>query len=144
MPMSPDSDTASSKPGRGLPSSLIIRSGKFVWTSLWHMMMSKLAPRDATGAYIRPVSQFRQTIAATTETKTKIKSPSAKTFVIVTAIISVEQGNPKSRLRLRPSPSQRPSPRQRLFLRLRLPFTYYCLLRFVSTCHLRKACYCTR
>lgn len=53
----------SAKSRSALPSSLIIRSGRFVWTTLWHVMMSRLAPRDAEGAYIRPDSVFRSAIA---------------------------------------------------------------------------------
>lgn len=45
-----------------LPAKLIIRSGKFVWTTMWHIMMSNLAPRDPSGAYIRPESEFRHSI----------------------------------------------------------------------------------
>lgn len=45
--------------GKSLPFKFIIRLGKFVWTTLWHIMMSKLAPRNQTGEYIRPPSQFR-------------------------------------------------------------------------------------
>lgn len=45
-----------------LPSKFIIRLGKFVWTTLWRIMMSKLAPRSQTGEYIRPDSQFKNTI----------------------------------------------------------------------------------
>ncbi|WP_421655589.1 glutathione S-transferase family protein [Leptothermofonsia sp. ETS-13] len=44
---------------KALPPKLIIQSGKFVWTTLWHVMMSKLAPRNPSGEYIRPSSQFR-------------------------------------------------------------------------------------
>ncbi|MES1023288.1 glutathione S-transferase family protein [Gloeocapsa sp. BRSZ] len=47
-----------------LPSKWIVWLGKFVWTNLWHMMMSKLAPRDRAGAYIRPNSEFRNFIGA--------------------------------------------------------------------------------
>lgn len=43
-----------------LPSTLIIRTGKFVWTTMWHLMMSSLAPRSKDGDYIRPESEFRQ------------------------------------------------------------------------------------
>lgn len=46
------------KKGKSLPPKLIIKLGKFVWTTLWHMMMSKLAPRNDKGEYIRPSSQF--------------------------------------------------------------------------------------
>lgn len=45
--------------GKSLPPKLIIMFGKFVWTTLWHMMMSKLAPRNQSGEYIRPNSEFR-------------------------------------------------------------------------------------
>ncbi len=51
------------KKGNSLPSGLIIRSGKFVWTALWHLMMSQLAPRNKSGEYIRPASQFRNFIS---------------------------------------------------------------------------------
>lgn len=56
-------------PGRSenkgiLPSTLIIRLGKFVWTTMWHVMMARLAPRSKEGAYIRPESEFRQWVHA--------------------------------------------------------------------------------
>jgi glutathionyl-hydroquinone reductase len=54
--------TSSSKKGKSLPSKFIIKFGKFVWTTLWHMMMTQLAPRNPTGEYIRPVSQFRNLV----------------------------------------------------------------------------------
>ena len=44
---------------KALPSKFIIRFGKWVWTTIWHQMMSKLAPRNAQGEYIRPQSEFR-------------------------------------------------------------------------------------
>jgi len=47
------------KKGKSLPPKLIVRFGKFVWTTLWHLMMSKLAPRNSSGEYVRPSSQFR-------------------------------------------------------------------------------------
>jgi glutathionyl-hydroquinone reductase len=47
------------KKGKSLPPKFIIKFGKFVWTTLWHMMMSKLAPRNQSGEYIRPKSEFR-------------------------------------------------------------------------------------
>ncbi|MGJ3244807.1 MAG: glutathione S-transferase family protein [Elainellaceae cyanobacterium] len=47
-----------------LPSKFIIRLGKFAWTTMWHLMMSKLAPRDPSGAYIRPESAFRQAVTS--------------------------------------------------------------------------------
>ena len=50
------------KKGKSLPPKLIIKLGKFVWTTIWHIMMSNLAPRNKEGAYIRPSSQFRNFI----------------------------------------------------------------------------------
>ena len=47
------------KKGKSLPPKLIIGFGKFVWTTMWKIMMSKLAPRSQSGEYIRPDSQFR-------------------------------------------------------------------------------------
>jgi len=52
---------------KSLPSGIIIRLGKFVWTTLWHIMMSNLAPRNQSGEYIRPSSQFRGTISPESE-----------------------------------------------------------------------------
>lgn len=42
-----------------LPPGLIVRTGKFVWNTMWHVMMSQMAPRDKSGAYKRPESAFR-------------------------------------------------------------------------------------
>ncbi|NEP01900.1 MAG: glutathione S-transferase family protein [Symploca sp. SIO2E9] len=53
--------------GKSLPSGLIIKLGKFVWTTLWQIMMSKLAPRNQSGEYIRPSSQFRNFISTEVE-----------------------------------------------------------------------------
>jgi putative glutathione S-transferase len=39
------------KKGKPLPSKFIIGLGKFVWTTLWQIMMARLAPRNASGAY---------------------------------------------------------------------------------------------
>jgi glutathionyl-hydroquinone reductase len=50
--------------GKSLPPNLIIKLGKFAWTTLWQIMMSKLAPRDRTGAYLRPASEFHHQIGA--------------------------------------------------------------------------------
>jgi glutathionyl-hydroquinone reductase len=44
---------------KSLPSKLIVKTGKFVWTTMWQIMMSQLAPRNKTGEYLRPESQFR-------------------------------------------------------------------------------------
>ena len=45
-----------------LPGKFIVKTGKFVWTTMWQIMMSQLAPRNQTGEYIRPDSQFRNSI----------------------------------------------------------------------------------
>jgi putative glutathione S-transferase len=50
------------KKGKSLPPKLIIGMGKFVWTTLWQIMMSKLAPRNQSGEYLRPSSEFRNFI----------------------------------------------------------------------------------
>ncbi len=47
------------KPGKSLPSKYIVKLGKFVWTTMWQTMMSQIAPRSKSGAYIRPESEFR-------------------------------------------------------------------------------------
>ena len=47
---------------KSLPGKTIIKLGKFVWTTMWQIMMSQLAPRDKEGAYIRPESQFRNCV----------------------------------------------------------------------------------
>ena len=48
---------------KSLPGKLIVKTGKFVWTTMWQVMMSQLAPRNKTGEYIRPQSQFRNRIS---------------------------------------------------------------------------------
>ena len=52
---------------KALPSKFIIRFGKWVWTTIWHQMMSKLAPRNAQGEYIRPPSEFRNFVGTAPE-----------------------------------------------------------------------------
>ena len=44
--------------GKSLPPKLAIRLVKGFWTFLWHQMMSKIAPRNPSGEYVRPASQF--------------------------------------------------------------------------------------
>ena len=61
---------------KSLPGKLIVKTGKFVWTTMWRIMMSQLAPRNQTGEYIRPESQFRNTIR-TTE---KLYQPAANRY----------------------------------------------------------------
>ncbi|MEM6611791.1 MAG: glutathione S-transferase family protein, partial [Cyanobacteria bacterium P01_C01_bin.72] len=50
---------------KSLPGKLIVKTGKFVWTTMWQIMMSQLAPRSQTGEYIRPESQFRNFVSST-------------------------------------------------------------------------------
>ncbi|MFM7470588.1 MAG: glutathione S-transferase family protein [Nodosilinea sp.] len=45
-----------------LPPGVIIRSGRWVWTTLWQQMMAQMAPRSQAGDYRRPPSQFRHLI----------------------------------------------------------------------------------
>jgi putative glutathione S-transferase len=59
----PQSTPSPAKRGRSLPPGLVIRTGKFVWTTLWRIMMANLAPRNPKGEYIRPASQFRQAVS---------------------------------------------------------------------------------
>jgi putative glutathione S-transferase len=47
---------------KALPPKVIIGLGKFIWTQMWQIMMSNLAPRSSKGEYIRPESQFRNII----------------------------------------------------------------------------------
>ncbi|MGD1864047.1 MAG: glutathione S-transferase family protein [Phormidesmis sp.] len=42
-----------------LPPGLIVRTGKFVWNTMWRTMMSQMAPRNKSGEYVRPESAFR-------------------------------------------------------------------------------------
>ncbi|NMG21381.1 glutathione S-transferase family protein [Brasilonema bromeliae] len=57
-----DKQTKTKKGKKSLPPKLIIKLGKFVWTTIWHLMMSKLAPRNKSGEYIRPSSEFRNSV----------------------------------------------------------------------------------
>jgi putative glutathione S-transferase len=47
---------------RQLPMKPIIQIGRFTWTTMWHVMMSQLAPRSQAGEYVRPESMFQGTI----------------------------------------------------------------------------------
>jgi putative glutathione S-transferase len=40
----------------------MVRLGKTVWQGIWQVMMGQLAPGDPEGAYVRPPSQFRDTL----------------------------------------------------------------------------------
>ncbi len=54
------------KKGKSLPPKAIISLGKFIWTTLWQVMMSQMAPRNQAGEYIRPNSFFRKSISKET------------------------------------------------------------------------------
>ncbi|XP_073292315.1 uncharacterized protein [Primulina huaijiensis] len=45
--------------GPSLPPQLLISTARSAWSTVWHLMMSQLAPSDPTGRYNRPASQFR-------------------------------------------------------------------------------------
>lgn len=53
-----------SRARKALPGKLIIQSGRWVWTTMWHVMMSQMAPRARSGEYLRPDSQFRHSIGS--------------------------------------------------------------------------------
>ena len=63
MADSTPNSSAKPKRSRGLPPGLLIRAGKFVWTTMWQTMMSQMAPRDRKGAYVRPASEFRDEVS---------------------------------------------------------------------------------
>lgn len=52
------------KKAKPLPPKLVISLGKWVWTTLWQVMMAQLAPRSKAGEYLRPASQFRDRIGS--------------------------------------------------------------------------------
>jgi glutathionyl-hydroquinone reductase len=52
---------------KSLPGKLVVKTGKFVWTTMWQIMMSQLAPRNQTGEYVRPQSQFRNYLSTQPE-----------------------------------------------------------------------------
>ena len=45
---------------KSLPAKSVIRLGRWVWSTIWHVMMSQMAPRSQSGEYLRPESQFRE------------------------------------------------------------------------------------
>ncbi|QQE63544.1 glutathione-dependent reductase [Leptolyngbya sp. BL0902] len=47
-----------------LPPGLLIRTGKWVWTTLWQRMMAQMAPSNEGGDYQRPPSQCRGELSA--------------------------------------------------------------------------------
>jgi glutathionyl-hydroquinone reductase len=48
---------------KSLPSSFLITTAQFIWTNLWRIMMSQIAPTGDSGDYKRPSSQFRDCIS---------------------------------------------------------------------------------
>jgi len=66
---------------KSLPPSLTIKLGKWVWTTLWQIMMSRLAPRNNSGEYIRPASLFRETVNIQTENKYQPATKRYRLFV---------------------------------------------------------------
>ena len=45
-----------------IPPSWVIQTGRSIWTQIWLIMMSQLAPKNDRGEYQRPPSEFRQRI----------------------------------------------------------------------------------
>jgi glutathionyl-hydroquinone reductase len=43
-----------------IPPSWIVQTGRSIWTQIWQLMMSQLAPPNDRGEYQRPQSEFRQ------------------------------------------------------------------------------------
>jgi putative glutathione S-transferase len=81
-PIEPQTKTPKTKKkGKSLPPKLIIKLGKFVWTTMWHIMMSNLAPRNKEGAYIRPSSQFRNFIGTEEENPYRPEAGRYKLYV---------------------------------------------------------------
>jgi glutathionyl-hydroquinone reductase len=46
-----------------IPPGWIVKFGRSIWTQIWHVMMSKLAPPNDLGEYQRPQSEFRQRVS---------------------------------------------------------------------------------
>ncbi|AFZ04110.1 glutathione S-transferase family protein [Calothrix sp. PCC 6303] len=65
------SQTTQPKKPKSLPSGFIIKLGKFIWSTMWHTMMSQLAPRSKSGEYVRPSSQFRNSVSNLSESAYK-------------------------------------------------------------------------
>ena len=45
-----------------IPPSWIVKTGRSIWTQIWQLMMSQLAPPNDRGEYQRPQSEFRNRI----------------------------------------------------------------------------------
>lgn len=74
-------NTSQTKKGKSLPSGFIIKLGKFVWSTMWHVMMSQLAPRSKSGEYIRPASQFRNSVSNDSESTYQPESSRYRLYV---------------------------------------------------------------
>jgi glutathionyl-hydroquinone reductase len=46
-----------------IPPSWIVKTGRSIWTQIWQVMMSQLAPPNDRGEYQRPQSEFRNQIS---------------------------------------------------------------------------------
>jgi glutathionyl-hydroquinone reductase len=46
-----------------IPANWTIQIGRSIWTQMWQLMMSKLAPPNDVGEYQRPVSQFHDRVS---------------------------------------------------------------------------------
>ncbi|MGD1905267.1 MAG: glutathione S-transferase family protein [Leptolyngbyaceae cyanobacterium] len=84
-----------------LPPGLIVRTGRTVWSTLWQIMMSRLAPTDQSGAYVRPESQFRHRVDLEgTDTSDRYRlivgmgCPWAHRTLVVRALKGLEQAIP--------------------------------------------------
>ncbi len=55
------------KKGKKLPSKVIIKLGKFVWTTLWQIMMSKLAPPNRIGGIYSSHQRVRNSVGTQPE-----------------------------------------------------------------------------
>jgi glutathionyl-hydroquinone reductase len=50
-----------------IPPSWIVKTGRSIWTQIWQVMMSQLAPPNDRGEYQRPQSEFRNRISSQPE-----------------------------------------------------------------------------
>ncbi len=68
-------------PKSSLPPNLVIKLGRWGWETVWHVMMSQMAPRSKDGAYIRPESTFRDVVSAESAAKYPAASGRYRLFV---------------------------------------------------------------
>ncbi|KAG5190417.1 glutathione S-transferase [Tribonema minus] len=50
--------------GGVVPQGALVKVARFVWGTLWRIMMAELAPQDPTGAYVRPSYDFKGVIGS--------------------------------------------------------------------------------